>query len=272
MDTQNTSDFTPVCYRHPDRETGLSCTECGKPICTDCSYDAAVGQKCAECARPIGRNRVITARTMRRNTPVVTVILAVTIVAYFAQSAVPGFEFDLIQSNAAIRNGEWWRLVSAALLHGGIMHIGFNMYALWIFGPSLERQLGGAPFAALYVASAMAGGTAYLVFGEPNGFALGASGAIFGLFGAWLAAAYRSRHTPAGDAQFRQLLGLLALNLLLPLIIPRIAWQAHVGGLVAGGLIMLLWLRIPPGPRREGVRTIIAVGVALLALGVALVA
>jgi membrane associated rhomboid family serine protease len=272
MDTKGTSDFTPVCYRHSDRETGLSCTECGKPICTDCSRDAAVGQKCPECARPIGRNRVVTARSMRRNTPVVTVILAATIVAYFAQGSVPGFENDFLQSNVAIRNGEWWRLLTSAFLHGGIMHIAFNMYALWIFGPSLERQVGSAPFAALYGASALFGGAAYLLLGDRNGFALGASGAIFGLFGAWFAAAWKSRHTPAGNAQFRQLLGLLALNLMLPLIIPRIAWQAHVGGLLAGAGIMLVWLRIPPGPRRETTRTIIGVGFALVALGLALVA
>jgi len=274
VDTPETTprDFTPVCYRHPDRETGLSCTECGKPICTDCSHDAAVGQKCAECAKPIGRNRVITARTMRQNTPVVTVILAATVLAYFAQSSVAGFERDFIQSNADIRAGELWRLLSAAFLHGGLMHIAFNMYALWIFGPTLERQLGSAPFGALYGASALAGGTAYLLFGEPNGFALGASGAIFGLFGAWFAASYRSRHTPAGNAQFRQLLGLLALNLLLPFMIPNIAWQAHVGGLIAGGAIMLAWLRVPAGPRRESYRTTIAVGVALVAVGLALLA
>lgn len=268
MDTSRSDpvETSPVCYRHPDRVTGLSCSECGKPLCHECSYDAAVGQKCAECAKPVGRNRVITARQMRQSTPVVTGILALTIVAFLVQLQNPGFEADFLQSNRQIANGEWWRIFTAAFLHGGYMHIGFNMYALWLFGPSLERQLGSAPFAALYMAAAAAGGAAYYLLGSPFGRAVGASGAIFGLFGAWLVGSYRSRNTPAGAAQFRSLLLLLGINLALPFLIPLIAWQAHLGGLIAGAAIMAIWLRLPRGPGVEWARTGTAAAVFILAI------
>jgi membrane associated rhomboid family serine protease len=114
------------------------------------------------------------------------------------------------------------------------------MWALYAFGPQLERQVGGAPFAALYVSSALAGGALFYLLGGA-GAAVGASGAIFGLFGAWLAASYRGRHTLAGAAGLRQLLVLLAINLALPLVFPAIAWQAHLGGLAAGVAITTLW-------------------------------
>ncbi len=263
---------SPVCYRHPDRPTGLSCTECGKPICPECSHDAAVGQKCAECSRPVGRARVITARNMATSTPVVTVILALTVVAFLAQGTSQTFERALIQFNPDVHNGELWRMLTAAFLHANFIHIGFNMYVLWILGPSLERQLGSAPFAALYGATALAGGAAFLLFGGPFGAALGASGAIFGLFGALFAASYRGRHTAAGDAQFRRIVSLLALNLLLPLIVPRIAWQAHLGGLAAGAAIMFIWLKMPRGPRVGLARTAVALAVAGLALVVGVLA
>ncbi len=215
---------------------------------------------------------MITARNMRTSTPVVTGILALTIVAFVAQGTSPAFERALIQYNPDIHNGEIWRMLTAAFLHANFIHIGFNMYVLWVLGPSLERQIGSVPFAALYVASALAGGAAFLLFGGAFGAALGASGAIFGLFGALVAASYRSRHTAAGDAQFRRIVSLLALNLLLPLIVPRIAWQAHLGGLLAGAAIMFIWLKIPRGPNAELRRTGVALAVAGMALLVGVLA
>lgn len=256
----------PVCYRHADRATYLSCSRCGRPICAECSYDAAIGQRCIECSTGENRTQVIPARQARRTTtPGVTGLIAVTVVAYLVQTRSPGVEFDFAQINQFVREGEWWRVITAAFLHGSVIHIGFNMYALYLFGPSLERRLGTLPFLAMYFASALAGGVAFLYFGG-NGAAVGASGAIFGLFGAWIGASYRLRHTPAGAAQFRSLAVLLLINMALPLMVPNIAWQAHLGGLLAGLIIIFGWLNLAPEPRDQLKRTAIALAVAAVCL------
>jgi membrane associated rhomboid family serine protease len=144
------------------------------------------------------------------------------------------------QINELVVDGQWWRVLTATMLHAGIAHLAFNGYALYVLGPQLERGVGSAAFAALYVASGIAGGVAFLV-GVPSGVAVGASGAIFGLFGAYLAAAWVNRDSAAGRAGLSQLGTLLLINLALPLFIPGIAWQAHVGGLVTGFGIGLWW-------------------------------
>jgi len=247
----DTETSLPTCYRHPDRETRLSCSSCGRPTCVDCVRSAAVGQKCLECAAPDSRARVITAEQIRGSAragaPVAMAILGVCVGLFVLGFAVPGVGETLFlngaQSNAAVAGGQWYRLFTSAFLHADLTHVLFNMWALYVFGPPLERQAGSVPFAALYVSSALAGGAAYYLLGG-DGFAVGASGAIFGLFGAWIAASLRTRHTLAGRASLRQLLTLLAINLALPLLFPRIAWQAHAGGLVAGFLIAMAWGRL----------------------------
>lgn len=262
-----------TCYRHPDRPTRLSCSTCGKPICPDCSRDTPVGQKCPECAAPTGRHKVITTRQLARPTPVTQAILYANIILFVVGYLLPDNELVLrfAQINILVRAGDWWRLLTAAFLHANVMHIFFNMYALYLFGPQVERQMGSAPFASLYLSSALAGGAAYLVAGG-SGFAVGASGAIFGLFGAWIAATYRRRHTPAGRALFQRLSLLLAVNLALPFLLPAIAWQAHVGGLVAGILIVSAWLRLPGSdPRAIILRTVSGALVGVAALAIALV-
>ncbi len=173
------------------------------------------------------------------------------------------------QRNAAVQEGEWWRLLTSAFLHANLTHILFNMWALWVFGPDLERRMGSVPFAALYSSSALAGGAAFFgLAGLDAGPAVGASGAIFGLFGAWTAEAVRQRHTLAGRANLNQLLVLLGINAALPILIPYIAWQAHLGGLVAGFGIAMLWGAFARGGGRALTRTLIAgaFGVVALAL------
>jgi membrane associated rhomboid family serine protease len=178
---------------------------------------------------------------------------------------------NLAQANWLVAAGEWWRVFSAALLHGSIGHIFFNMYALYIFGPRLETQVGSPSFAALYVAAAGAGGAASYVFGPLDQVSVGASGAIFGLFGAWLFAAFKMRGSSAGRSMFNQLGILLAINLALPLLIPNIDWRAHLGGLVAGIGIAWLWSLFAAGrPNAVTIRTAIATGVIVLDLAVVL--
>ena len=225
----------PTCYRHKDRVTYLSCSECGKSICPDCSHDSPVGQKCAECSKPVGRARVITSRQIQsQRTPVVTSIIVITVVAYLVQRSSLQFTNDFLLNTFAVSDGEWWRAITSAFLHSpsSLMHIGFNMYALYIFGPNLEKRVGSATFAGLYLASAIAGSVGFQYLS--SGGALGASGAVFGLFGAVLMGMYPQRNTQYGQAFFRRLLLLIGINLALPLFIANIGWQAHVGGFLAG--------------------------------------
>ncbi len=247
---------TPVCYRHPDRVTYLSCSECGRPICPDCSHDAPVGQKCPECVRAAGKQKVVHARSITagpsfQTSPVVFSLIAINVAIFLAGLASTDIEIDLIINFAArgvdIEAGEWWRGITAAFLHGGIMHILFNMYFLYIFGPRLERQVGSVAFTGIYLASAAGGSLATYLFGPAGGFSVGASGALFGLFGAWLYAAYRQRGSAAGSAMFNQLGGILLINMALPLFIPNIDWRAHLGGLATGVVVAFLWEQFAAG-------------------------
>lgn len=267
-----------TCYRHTDRVTRLRCSECGRPICPDCSMDSAVGQKCPECARPQGRARVIDARrTVRapaaRTAPVAFGLIAVNAIVYLLGMLSNEIDVRLFIEGAQRRDlieaGEWYRVATAMFLHGGLTHVLFNMWALYIFGPVLERRFGSIPFASLYVASGLSGGALFYLLGSPA-WAVGASGAIFGLFGALLASFYRQRHSPAGRAVFTQLVVLLAINMALPLIVPNIAWEAHVGGLLAGMAIAAAWDRMPEhdGRRALRLRTLAALLVAAVALGI----
>ena len=255
------------CYRHPDRSTSLRCSRCDRPICAFCSHDSPVGQRCPDCSRGSRATRVVNARRLATGiTPAVLVIMVVSVVAYLIQRQNVQFTIDYAHITEAVRYGEWWRAVTAAFLHsrGSVLHIVFNMYALYLFGPRLERQVGTVSFVGLYLASAVSGAVAFQYLSD--GGAVGASGAIFGLFGAVLIGTYPLRHTPHGGAQFRRLLLLLAINLALPLLVPGIAWEAHVGGLVAGMIIVSIWQRIPYGPRAPVLRALAVYGLGVVAL------
>lgn len=270
---------TSFCYRHPDRATRLACSECGRSICVECSRDAAVGQKCPECAAPIGRSRVIDARTIRHvdraTTPVTWALIAIDVAIFLIgridQATGQEIFVRAAQYKPLIDNGEVWRVFTAMFLHANLTHVLFNMWALYLFGPALERRFGSVSFAALFLAAGLGGGSLYYAVGRLDP-AIGASGAIFGLMGALLAATYRQRHTPAGRAVFSQLMLLLLINLSLPFIIPNIAWEAHLGGLVAGVSIAAAWEKATYGRREaELQRAMIAGAVAVIAIGAVLV-
>ncbi len=269
----------PVCYRHPDRITGLSCSRCGKPICVECSHDSAVGQLCPECAAPSGRHQVVQGRQIYgkpsfQTAPVTFSIMAVTVAIYLAGMLSANLESllfeNLAQANWLVAAGEWWRIFTAALLHASWMHIGFNMYALYLFGPRMEQQVGSPSFAALYVAAAGTGGLASYLFGSFDQVSIGASGAIFGLFGAWIFVAWKMRHTPGGRSMFTQLFVLLAINVVISLA-PGIDGLAHLGGFIAGIGIAGLWSVLAVGRANAvGIRTAIALAVIALDLAAVL--
>ncbi|MBT8201183.1 MAG: rhomboid family intramembrane serine protease [Acidimicrobiia bacterium] len=175
--------------------------------------------------------------------PGVTRALLMANVAVFVAGLVPSFE-SLIFENGALfssltLSGESYRLFTSAFMHGSPMHLLFNMYALYILGPGLELRVGSAPFASLYVGSALAGGTLFVLMN--GGVAVGASGAIFGLFGAYLVIAYERRNTPIGNAQLRSIVAILGLNAAIGFIVPNVAWEGHLGGFLAGVVIAAIW-------------------------------
>lgn len=268
-----TGTLLPTCYRHPDRETRLACSNCARPVCVDCVRSADVGQRCLECAAPApGADGFDggAAPSVRGGPPVFTyaviaICVAVSVVTLLVPSLGDRAVFAFGQINEFVAQGEWWRVLSSAFLHADVAHLAFNMWALYVLGPQLEREVGSVPFAAFYLASAIAGGAAYF-FLQPGGVAVGASGAVFGLLGAWLVASYRGRKHPVGRASFQQLMLVLGLSVLMS-VVPgsRIAWEAHAGGFVAGVIITTLWI-LPLLRRQAALRTLVAAAVAAVPL------
>jgi membrane associated rhomboid family serine protease len=270
----------PVCYRHPKRETWVSCQRCGRPICPECQIQAPVGVQCPECVREgqagMPRRAPALVRTFRPGpTTVVTYTLIGLNVLIYALQWLTAQELTqawyLFPYSIA---SEPWRLITSAFLHSPssiVLHLLFNMYALFIFGPVLESFLGRARFIALYVIGALGGSLGVLTSVEiwvltdgtlqnaPAG-ALGASGAVFALMGAVFAM------RKALGVDVRQLLVVLAINLALPFFVGGIAWQGHVGGLVIGFLIGVIFART----RRPQSRTAQMIGIAGVAAGLLL--
>ena len=268
--TQDPTTAAPACYRHPDRHTLLKCSRCDRPICVACSIDASVGQRCPECVRSEGTQEIIPtgARSSRASgAPATKTFIALAVVFFalkgFGQSGDWIFE-TLAQWNLAVAAGEWWRIFTPILLHASITHILFNMWALWVLGPQIERGVGTWPFVSLFLASAGVGGAFAFYLGDPLDVAVGASGAIFGLFGVWLSWALHRRNTMQGRAMLRQIGFLLLINAAIPFLVPNIAWQAHLGGLIAGFAIGEIWSRLR-GSNIEVLRTVTGVAVAVVA-------
>lgn len=258
----------PTCYRHPSRETYVRCTRCDRYICPDCMRSAAVGHQCVECVRAGGKT-VRAARTVFggrvSTTPVVTyTLIAINVVVFLLQSADRTIESRYaLAAGAVAGNGQYERLLTAAFMHHGITHLLFNMWALYVVGPPLEQWLGRARFIALYGLSAIGGSVLVYLFADPRTLTLGASGAVFGLFGAMFVVARRLNYDVRGIAL------LIVLNLVITFTFPGISWQGHVGGLVTGSALALAYAYAP----RQS-RTVVQAGasIAVAALALALIA
>jgi membrane associated rhomboid family serine protease len=235
-----------TCYRHPSRETGVSCSNCGRPICPDCMTTTPVGMRCPECARQRADVRRVAAAGVGEE-PVLTYVLiginvAVALGSFLSGASATGgggigsssLLADGAVSRFAIDQGEYWRLVTAGFLHTGLIHLMFNMLALYVLGGMLEPAIGRLKFAVVYFVSLLAGSFGALLL-EPDALTAGASGAIFGLMGAAVVV-MRSR----GIAAMESGLGLwIGLNLLITFTIPGISIGGHLGGLVGGALAAL---------------------------------
>ncbi len=194
------------------------------------------------------------------------IVVAVAIYLLDALGIVDDLVLRFAQINALIAEGEWWRIFTVVLLHGSITHIIFNMWALWVLGPQIERGVGTWPFVSLFLASAAVGGVFAYYLGDIGDVGVGASGAIFGLFGIWLSWALHRRNTIQGRALLGQLIFLLLINAAIPFVFRglNISWQAHLGGLIAGFAIGEIWSRMR-GPNAESMRAWVGFGVAVLA-------
>jgi len=272
----------PVCcYRHPDRETGIRCTRCERPICPECMVNASVGFQCPNCVReaasPHARPRTVAGGTVAADPFLVTKILIGLNIAVFllVQAVGDRVVYDLalhlqtipyVGSGVADGPDQWYRLLTSAFLHQAYAHIGFNMLSLWWIGSPLERLLGRSRYLALYLVAALGGSAAVLLL-APDSLTLGASGAIFGLFGATAVFMRRLRY------DMRPILFLLALNIFFSFTWSNISWQGHMGGLVAGTVIAI-GMAYAPRERRDLVQwgtcaAVLVVSLALSAVAVA---
>lgn len=261
-------DLSPVCPRHPDRVTYVRCQRCDRPTCPQCQVPSAVGVHCVDCARRNASSRrgVSSLLGGRAITDALVtkglIIACVTI--YLVQMALPslGAQFAFVP---AVASSQPWRFMTTAFLHASLIHLAFNMWALWILGSALEPILGRWRFAALCALSALGGSTMIYWLASPTAPAswltstVGASGAVFGLFAALFIIQRRfGRDTSA-------IVGLLVLNLAISFIGANISWQGHLGGLVTGAIVAALYAWAPRNRRTVyGVCGTVAITIALI--------
>jgi len=257
----------PVCYRHPDRETYIRCAHCDRPICPDCMTSASVGFQCPECVAE-GAAAVPATRTrfggVAISRPYVTLTLIGINVVVFGAEFLAGV--DTVASNwgmwpvGVALDNEYYRLFTATFLHENLLHIGFNMLVLWMLGPQLEALLGHVRFTVLYLVAGLGGSVASFWFSSPNVVGIGASGAIFGLMGAYVVVGRALR------ADISQVLGLIAINVVIGFVGGGIDWRAHLGGLVTGALVAAIFAYAPTTQRV--LWQVVGVVVVVVALGV----
>ncbi len=257
----------PVCYRHPSRETGVSCSSCGRPICPDCMTPTSVGMRCPECSRE--RTKVRTLRSTSSRYSVTEILIAINVVVFLAEVAT-GVTFGGSDSGWVFVHGalygpyltdgyhQYWRLLTSGFLHASLLHIAFNMFFLYFVGRMLEPAIGRVNFLAIYLASLLAGSFGALLF-QPDVPTIGASTACFGVFGALLVVAH-ARRIPIWQSGLGPT---LLINLLFTLTIANISIGGHLGGLIAG--LITGWFVVEFDERRGNKRLALA-GCALVAV------
>ncbi len=295
-----TTGTTRYCYRHPDRETGLSCSECGRPICYECMTPAAVGLRCPEhSGKPQGvqkvtraAERAVTGARGRRANTVTMTLIGINVAVYMLELAAGGTingtdnwlfnhgssvlsgvyqngQVYSLPANAVVpgadlvgfAHGEWWRIFTPMFLHYGPLHLAMNMYSLYFAGSILESLIGHSRFLLLYIVSGLAGSAGAFLW-NPNSIGVGASGAIFGVLGALYVLERRGNISTGG-----QIAALIVINLVFTFALASfISVGAHVGGLVGGLVVMFLMLRfrqsMPLAVGAAGAVTILAIALA----------
>jgi membrane associated rhomboid family serine protease len=267
------------CYRHPDRETMVTCSECGRPICTECMFFAPVGIRCPDhSGQAQGAQRV--SQGLRRasfegtGAIVTKALVAINVGVYLLELAAGGningtgnrIYLEGVLFGPLVAAGDWWRLFTSMFLHYGPIHLAFNMLALWWFGAAVEGVLGRGRYLLLYIVSGLAGSAGALLF-SPESATVGASGALFGILGAALVLERQGTHVFGGAA-----LGIIVLNLVFTFAIPGISIGGHLGGLAGGVLGMLALSRfgrthaVYGRPGLAGLLGLLAVGLVSIAV------
>jgi membrane associated rhomboid family serine protease len=269
-------DAPRYCYRHPNRETGLSCSECGRPICYECMTPAPVGIRCPEhsgkaqgiqkvtraaerAVTGVGGRRanLVTIGLIAINVGVAIVELATSSHASFLNNTIfekgslfaTGF-FSASGKPLGVAHGEWWRLFTAMFLHASFFHLAINMYSLYFVGSIMEQLIGRWRFLLLYLASGLAGSAGALIL-SPLTPTVGASGAIFGVLGGLFVLERRGNIATGG-----QIAGLIVINLVITFAFSSsISVGGHIGGLIGGMILMVALLQF----RRSALYSIAAV-------------
>ena len=267
----------PVCARHRDRPTGLSCTRCGRPACPECLVEASVGYQCVDCVQ-------VASKTTRRATTVagaevggkvllIPALIAINLAIYLLTAALAGSAMEnndsaffraLVGFDPSITDGQPWRLLTAGFLHFGPFHVAVNMLSLW-FLRDVEVAFGRARFLAIYLLSVIGGGMAEYVFGGVDNALAGASGAVYGVLGALVVVVVRLRRPGAA-----QLIGyVVLLTLITYWAIPNVSLLGHVGGFVVGAALAVAFVYAPPAnrvPLQAGAVVLVVVALAGLFL------
>ncbi|MFG2876103.1 rhomboid family intramembrane serine protease [Streptomyces sp. NPDC048337] len=284
MDT----DRLPGCYRHPDRDTGIRCTRCERPICPECMISASVGFQCPECVREgsgtghrPGANapRTLAGGMVAADPQLVTkTLIGINVAVFLAGLAAPALVIQLellgryVEFFGApvegVSTGQYHRLLTSVFLHVEWWHIIGNMIGLWVIGGPLEAALGRARYLAVYLLSGLGASALVYLLTPPNTPTLGASGAVFGLLGATVVLVRRLRY------EMRPVIVMVVLMLVLTFV-PfggslNVSWQAHVGGLVTGALVGLGLFRPTSGRHRALIQWSTCVAVFLLVTAVIL--
>jgi membrane associated rhomboid family serine protease len=267
------------CYRHPDRETGVTCSECGRPICPDCMVFAPVGIRCPDHAS-LAQGAARVTQGVRRasfagtGAIVTKALVAINVGIYLLELGMGGningtgneIYRNGVLYGPLVADGEWWRLFTPMFLHYGPLHLGLNMLALWWFGSAVEQVLGRGRYLLLYLVSGIAGSAGALI-ASPNSLTVGASGAIFGILGAAFVLERQRTYVLGGGAGM-----LIVLNLVFSIAVPGISIGGHLGGLAGGALGTLALSRFGRGhavygrPGLVGVVGLLAIGVVSLAV------
>jgi membrane associated rhomboid family serine protease len=257
------------CYRHPNRETGVRCSNCERPICPDCMTSTPVGMRCPECARQ-GATRVRTMRAVSDEPRLTYILIAINVlvgIGAMTGGSVGSAGGTLVDNGGLsahfIQDGEYYRLITAGFLHAGLFHLATNMLSLWILGSIIEPAVGSWRFGLIYFVSLLCGSFGALLM-SPDSLTVGASGAIFGLLAAAAVVAWNR-----GFSLMESGLGIwIGLNLLITFTVPNISIGGHLGGLVGGAIATLLLVELP---ERRRVMPLVPAALSVV-LGVAAVA
>lgn len=259
----------PTCPRHPERVSYVRCQRCNRPVCPDCQRQAAVGVQCVDCVRETAKQsrskQTVLGGRVGSGKPVITMTLIGINVAIFLLGFLTPAIQELLIFWPAVGSFEPYRAITSGFLHASTLHLLLNMYALWIIGPFLEQLLGRWRFISLYFLSLLAGTVAVVLFATPGDVSwrigvVGASGAVFGLFGAVVFVLRRVGR----NAQ--QILIVIGINVVFSFVVRGISWQAHLGGLIIGALLALVFTRLPRQHQlMGGIVTVLVVAFGLIA-------